>query len=828
MMSVEHRDWAQQALAGRYGATDWQIDALSACRQRLGAARTPADRGALLREAARLAGGSVTMPTVLVDGVDSERFGLDIVAVSDTAHASVRALLPHSGLPDEVRRTLGHLLPLDPNTRRHDQAAAPDGLLRHLTPHLSYRNRSQKAAVRALMTMPGGGTLVVTLATGTGKSLLFQLGVRWWRERATGGERPTTLVLVPTIALALDHEWSARSFPGLEESRALVGSLDVRVREEIILGFRQGVIPVLFVSPEMALGTLRDVLEEAARPPGERPPEARGRLSAVFVDEAHIVATWGRSFRPDLQRLSGLVRRLRARNTDLRTVLLSATIDQGARDLLLAQYGNCAQTLEVAERAPRYEFDLVEHQFDDARMRDNATVALLDVLPRPALVYATRVRDAKALYERARDEQGFGRIALFTGNTQPSQRQDIVEQWRSGHIDVVFATSAFGMGVDKQDVRAVVHACVPESASRYYQEIGRAGRDGHQALTVFFHAPADVPLARSIASGDTLTVENVRRRWPALRRALRNDGVDSWTHRTRYRVRLDVSDHLRYADGPHNINWNRSLLVQMQRYGALRVAAAEDDRSDWAVIFTNAGMALLEGEEVAGPFLEELFSARTQEERAAARMIDDFLDLWRDRWSCRLSALFREVEVDAPVTPHCGRCPTCRARNVPVPRAIDHYGGQVQWPREAGVTPSPRVVIVPYDEHSIPARLVTFVAGRGVEQIVAPARLCGELAEAWAQRIPDRPGWILGWEEVGPDAASLRPLAVPTAMVVAPEISQQARDAMWRWAERWHEGGGPLAWWAAPAATRVGGRALEDVATNRPALDLPDLGDDTA
>ncbi|RKH62354.1 ATP-dependent DNA helicase RecQ, partial [Corallococcus aberystwythensis] len=319
------------------------------------------------------------------------------------------------------------------------------------------------------------------MPTGGGKSLLFQLGVRWWREQSKDCS-PCAVVIVPTVALALAHADALKKEPGLEGSEAFVGELSHSDRHELLLRFRRGEVPLLLMSPEMALTSAREALLEAARPSSDRSSVLRGHLQGFFVDEAHIIESWGRTFRPDFQRLPGLVQALRAKNPALRTVLLSATFGAEAHTLIEKQYG-AGTFLPVVAGCPRTELDLVVQNFSNSAGRDATLLQVLDVLPRPALVYTTRPKDAEEIAQQLR-RRDYARLAVVTGETTGSDRGDVVRRWRAGELDLVVATAAFGMGIDKTDVRAVVHACLPEDAARYYQEIGRAGRDGHPSLAL--------------------------------------------------------------------------------------------------------------------------------------------------------------------------------------------------------------------------------------------------------------------------------------------------------------------------------------------------------
>src|SRR5262249_9437581 len=145
---------------------------------------------------------------------------------------------------------------IDPEPHAVVERASLDGALARLSPHPSYRIPTQKAAARALLTMPLGASLMVSMPTGAGKSLLFQLGALWWRELEP--EYPAcVVVIVPTVGLALDHARSLQEFPGLEGSRALTGDVGIVEKRQILDDFLRGEVPVLVMNPETAFHSAR-------------------------------------------------------------------------------------------------------------------------------------------------------------------------------------------------------------------------------------------------------------------------------------------------------------------------------------------------------------------------------------------------------------------------------------------------------------------------------------------------------------------------------------------------------------------------------------------
>lgn len=802
----------------------WQADVLAHLTTRMLGAPSPADRGVLLREAARINNGPFQVPPgVALEDIDAERFGLVAETSGGDRFVNRRPQLPPA-LPEDLRRQLDAVLPVDTQLRRPDRHMSADGVL-HRLGFNGYRNPTQKAAVRALLTMPPASTLLATLATGTGKSLLFQLAARWLRDNAPEGTRPTVLVVVPTVALALDHQASTSALPGLADAKALTSAQPRSERDNVIQAFRRGEVPVLFASPEMALGRLREPALELCLPMDseKRASAVRGRLAQLFVDEAHIVATWGRSFRPELQRIPELVGELRQRAPELSTVLLSATVDEPSLELLKQQYEGSLpdRWLHINEGVPRREFDLVHQWFSSDAERDAVLLRLADFMPRPAIFYTTEVAHAENLLEELR-RRGYERSAVFTGRTR-AERRGIVDAWRRRELDLVVATSAFGMGVDQADVRVVVHACVPESGARYYQEIGRAGRDGHQAFGVILATPADVGQGGRQALGNTLSYEIALPRWLALLDSRRpQTGQDGCV---RYDMDLTAEgEHLErgYPAGSYNLRWNKSLLVQLQRYGALTVVAGDEVEDDehlerWTVKAAPEHPDLWQ-RDTAAKALEAILQQRDDEEAEAQQAFKEFNDVREGRSGCWIQALWHLLDGHNRSVPPCGRCPVCRLGNLQPPTYVEYGGLDVAWPICEPTIGVPVALRVERHEHDNVRSWIGYLADEGVRQFIVPDELAQELAQSGSRlRIPC---WCLTWGELLPSGKALSPLVTPTA-VVMPSARGDAVERAWRWAKRWHERSGQVCWWVALPETIVDGRLLEDIVSSRPPRQLP-------
>lgn len=723
----------------------WRDDSLRTRRAAFDAAVSYADRLTLLRELVRLQDGRLSLAEADVRLTEAEDAALARFGLSRTGDGSV---LKSMDLDHPRLGGLSAMITSDPSNRRLFGAAAPDAVLLRLSGHTAYQSPTQKAAVRAVLTMPPSGALMVSMPTGSGKSLLFQLAPRYWRETAPGA---CVVVITPTVALAEDHERTLGKIPGLDTSRALTGAVKGAARDQILLDFRNGLIPVLFLAPEAALqGAVRDALEEAALPP-EKKFGLQARLEAIFVDEAHIVEQWGRSFRPDFQRLPALVSELRRANPALRVVLLSATLGPAARHELRRAYGT-GSWLEIHARSPRYEIDLQSLAYENADERNEDLLWLIDHLPRPAIVYTTRVNDASALHDTLL-KRGYRRLALFTGEvTDGGERRRIINQWADNALDLVVATSAFGLGVDKSDVRAVVHACLPENASRWYQEIGRASRDGREGLGLTLWttgAKGDERDAFNFSAGSWLTQDLGRKRWIALRDSAKAE----WVGPVR-RLALDLDsahDGLGRWTGAQNRRWNLSLLNLMQRAGALMVSLLTDPDDGpvrcevdlhWPSLLEDSAQALAE--------LDRVFSLRDAEQIVSIAEFNAFRALMAGKHpdACLLAGAFLQIEPDVPFVEPCGRCGPCRTLGVPVPTRAGADGVDCTWPPFHIDGPTRRVLIdaARPDFRSGLDRLIRRLVGVGVDQFLVPERISDDVARIALQSSADF-GFVLPVEE---------------------------------------------------------------------------------
>nr|WP_281431723.1 DEAD/DEAH box helicase [Rhodomicrobium vannielii] len=705
-------------------------------------------------------------------------------------------------------------LVLDSQSRQTFKAASPDAVLLRLTKHTHYRTAAQKSAVRALLTQPAGSGLMVSMPTGSGKSLLFQIAAKFERETTPGA---CAIVITPTIALAIDHQRTLSKLSGLEGSRALTGETPPAEAEAIVNGFRRGTVPILFLSPEKAVNVLKHLVEAAESRSVEYGLDAR--MTHLFVDEAHIIESWGRSFRPDFQRLPGLLDELRRVNPSIRVVLLSATLPESARKILRDSWRFNGEWLEVDARIPRYEHDVVIGHYEGEEERQAALDLVIDRAPRPLILYTTEVEAAGELHQRLKVERGYDRAALFTGETPARERKEIVEGWAKDSFDIVVATSAFGLGIDKRSVRSVIHACLPEGPARWYQEIGRASRDGGQGLAacLFVGGPneGDVKQAYGLATSGWLTRDLAEKRWLGMLRAATNS---RWSgDHLIMSINLDAfREGLRPKAGDWNREWNMGLLTLLQRSEVLRVLTVEADGDQpefvWHVKILDH--RLLNGADTG--VWDRIVGIRTAELTQARADLDVFVDaMRRAEGACVTQKVFELIEPKS-FAPPCGRCPACRSMRISAPAHLPSAGLEKTWPRHTNERcrlPTDVLLFNPSDPHfeaGLPV-LISTLTNVGIEQIVVPAALANTAASLMVSS-ETRLGLVITDREWSGNAQLAR---IPTAVLLS-ESNSIAETILDQIADFGREGQNTVIVVAAPNRLIRGRRLDQTVSQHAP------------
>ncbi|TSE18030.1 ATP-dependent DNA helicase RecQ [Arthrobacter sp. KBS0703] len=346
---------------------------------------------------------------------------------------------------------------------------------------LAHLRDGQLAGMRALVT---GRDVLAVMPTGYGKSAIYQVAaLHLHRARAGHCASPDApaagpaVVVSPLIALQEDQLDGLLEDLGGEAAVAINSGRSDSDVEAAWEASERGDAAFIFLAPEQLAKT-----------------EAVERLAALdvsllVVDEAHCVSSWGHDFRPDYLRLGEVRQNL----GNPPVAALTATASPPVRDEIQQRLKMTHPLVLVhGFDRPNIRLDVVRHLRDTDKRR--AVLEQLAGLKGPGLLYAATRKDTET-YASELAERGLRAAAYHAGRKQV-ERDLVHEQFLEDELDVVVATTAFGMGIDKPNVRFVIHADIPESLDSYYQEIGRSGRDGEPAAAVLHYRPEDLGLRK--------------------------------------------------------------------------------------------------------------------------------------------------------------------------------------------------------------------------------------------------------------------------------------------------------------------------------------------
>jgi ATP-dependent DNA helicase RecQ len=393
-------------------------------------------------------------------------------------------------------------------------SAAPEELLRRFG--LEEFRPGQREAVQAAL---AGRDSLVVMPTGGGKSLCYQLPAL--------AEIGLVVVVSPLIALMSD-QWQRLTQAGVNATM-LASGMEEGHNSQALREIESGETKLVLAAPErFASGAFRAAL-------------ARREVALFVVDEAHCVAEWGHDFRPDYLRLEEAIESLG------RPAVMAATATATPRvaEEIAARLGlRDWVSIRSGFDRPNLAFDVVSVEGKGAVARKRAALSsvLGDPEARPAIVYCGTRKDTDEVAGRLA-EQGMATVAYHAGMS-PQARRDSQAAFMQGRAEVVVATNAFGMGVDKADVRTVAHWALPTSLEAYYQEAGRGGRDGRPARALLLAARMDLGRLIRFINEREMSVSDVKAYVGALRRRC-EDGVVAIGHGElgeRERVLLSIAE----------------------------------------------------------------------------------------------------------------------------------------------------------------------------------------------------------------------------------------------------------------------------------------------
>ncbi|HYK73751.1 MAG TPA: RecQ family ATP-dependent DNA helicase, partial [Pseudoneobacillus sp.] len=319
------------------------------------------------------------------------------------------------------------------------------------------------------------------LPTGTGKSLCYQF---------VGDIHDGHILIVsPLLSLMQDQveQMKAKGYKHVIAINSFLTSKQKRVVFQSLHKYKY-----IFISPEML--QVDYILHQLKNIP----------LSLFVVDEAHCISQWGYDFRTDYQKLGDIRKSL---GSPLTLALTATATAEVIRDITSILDIKNATILETSVDRPNISLK-IDSTYDDLKTKQQSLIDLLQTLQGPGIIYFSSKKLAEQTAELLKTN-GIPKVMAYHGGMTQEDRILIQQQFINGQINYICATSAFGMGINKEDIRFVIHFHMPLQMESYLQEIGRAGRDGNQSLAILFYAPGDENLALQLVEGELPSVYQI-------------------------------------------------------------------------------------------------------------------------------------------------------------------------------------------------------------------------------------------------------------------------------------------------------------------------------
>jgi ATP-dependent DNA helicase RecQ len=407
----------------------------------------------------------------------------------------------------------------------------------------------QREAIQSLL--EGRDTLLVQ-PTGSGKSAVYQI--------AGSLLAGSTIIISPLIALQKDQADSIQA-SDLDETVVLNSTLSTSEHRETLEHIEEGEVEFIFLAPEQL-----------------RNPENLDRLrnagvSLFAIDEAHCISHWGHDFRPDYLELAHVIEAL-----DHPVVLaMTATASKEV----------CSEIIErLGMRDPRvfvHGFDrpnisLRVDLFSEEDEKLEAVVKRVEFAEKPGIVYVATHKHAESFAKELKD-RGVDAV-FYHGGLKAKDRDEIQDRFMKGQVPVIVATSAFGMGVDKPDIRFVYHADVSDSVDAYYQEIGRAGRDGEPSEAVLFYRPGDISAQRYKTGAGRVNSADLRAITDALVSKDKSASPQELSHDTGLSQRkiINIVQKLEEVGAAEKLSSGEIQLLQQKTPAQMMEAASEQQQ----------------------------------------------------------------------------------------------------------------------------------------------------------------------------------------------------------------------------------------------------------
>ncbi|KAF2433756.1 hypothetical protein EJ08DRAFT_731330 [Tothia fuscella] len=344
--------------------------------------------------------------------------------------------------------------------------------------HLRGFRQNQLEAINGTL---GGKDVFVLMPTGGGKSLCYQLP----SLISTGKTRGVTIVISPLLSLMEDQ---VQHLQDLHIQAFLINSESTQDQRTILLNaLRENkveeFVQLLYVTPEMLSksNVMINAFEQLNR---------RGRLARLVIDEAHCVSQWGHDFRPDYKLLGDF----RKRFPDVPVMALTATATENVKVDVIHNLGirGCEEYKQSFNR-PNLTYEVRPKPGGGGFLKDIADLINTTYKGKCGIIYCLARKKCEAVAEKLRKEYGIKAYHYHAG-MEAAEKSEVQSRWQHGKYHVIVATIAFGMGIDKSDVRFVIHHSIPKSLEGYYQETGRAGRDGRVSGCYLYYSFGDTKI----------------------------------------------------------------------------------------------------------------------------------------------------------------------------------------------------------------------------------------------------------------------------------------------------------------------------------------------